>query len=33
VTVVDQGSYSQAKTTAIQTEETVTINGKEILLG
>jgi hypothetical protein len=33
VTIVDDGSYQQAKTTAIQTEETVTINGKEIHLG
>jgi len=33
VSIVDEGSYQQAKTTAIQTEETVTINGKEIHLG
>jgi hypothetical protein len=33
VSIVDEGSYSQAKSTAIQTEETVTINGKEIHLG
>jgi hypothetical protein len=33
VSIADEGSYSQAKTTAIQTEETVTINGKEIHLG
>jgi hypothetical protein len=33
VTLVDGGAYTQAKTAAIQTEETVTINGKEIHLG
>jgi hypothetical protein len=33
VTIVDEGSYSQAKTTAIQSADTVTINGKEIHLG
>jgi hypothetical protein len=33
VTIVDEGSYTQAKTAAIQTAETVTINGKEIHLG
>lgn len=33
VSIVDEGSYSQAKTTAIQSEDTVTINGKEIHLG
>ena len=33
VTIVDEGSFKQAKTAAIQTEETVTINGKEIHLG
>jgi hypothetical protein len=33
VSIADEGSFSQAKTTAIQTEETVTINGKEIHLG
>jgi hypothetical protein len=33
VSITDEGSYAQAKTTAIQTEETVTINGKEIHLG
>lgn len=33
VSIVDEGSYRQAKTAAIQTEETVTINGKEIHLG
>lgn len=32
-TVVAGGSYTQARTAAIQTEETVTINGKEIHLG
>jgi hypothetical protein len=32
-TVVENGSYTQAKTAAIQTEETVTINGKQIHLG
>jgi hypothetical protein len=33
VSVVDEGSYRQAKTASLQTEGTVTINGKEILLG
>jgi Protein of unknown function (DUF3540) len=33
VTIVEEGAYTQAKTAAIQTEETVTINGKEIHLG
>jgi hypothetical protein len=33
VTIVDEGAYTQAKTAAIQTEDTVTINGKEIHLG
>jgi hypothetical protein len=33
ISIVDEGSYKQAKTAAIQTEETVTINGKEIHLG
>jgi hypothetical protein len=33
VSIVDEGSYQQAKTTAIQTEDVVTINGKEIHLG
>ena len=33
VTIVDEGSYTQARTAALQTEETVTINGKEIHLG
>jgi hypothetical protein len=33
VSIVDEGSYSQAKSTAIQTEDVVTINGKEIHLG
>ena len=33
VSISDEGSYSQAKTAAIQTEETVTINGKEVHLG
>jgi Protein of unknown function (DUF3540) len=33
VSIVDEGSYSQAKTTAIQSEDTVTINGREIHLG
>ncbi len=32
-TIVDKGAYTQAKTAAIQTEDTVTINGKEIHLG
>jgi hypothetical protein len=31
--VVEGGSFSQSKTASIQTEETVTINGKEIHLG
>jgi hypothetical protein len=33
VTIVDEGSFKQAKTAAIQTEETITINGREIHLG
>ncbi len=33
VTIVDEGAYTQAKTAAIQTEDTVTINGKEVHLG
>jgi hypothetical protein len=32
-TIVEGGAYTQAKTAAIQTEETVTVNGKEIHLG
>jgi hypothetical protein len=32
-TVVDEGSFAQSKSAAILTEETVTINGKEIHLG
>jgi hypothetical protein len=32
ITQVDEGAYTQAKTAAIQTEDTVTINGKEIHL-
>jgi hypothetical protein len=33
VTIVDEGAYTQAKTAAIQTENVVTINGKEVHLG
>lgn len=33
VSIADEGSYSQARTTAIQTQDVVTINGKEIHLG
>jgi hypothetical protein len=33
VTIVEEGAYTQARTAAIQTEGTVTINGKEIHLG
>ncbi|HEY6462776.1 MAG TPA: DUF3540 domain-containing protein [Polyangiaceae bacterium] len=33
VSIVDEDSYSQARAASIQTEETVTINGKEIHLG
>jgi hypothetical protein len=32
-TLVDEGSFSQARSAVIQTEETVTVNGKEIHLG
>jgi hypothetical protein len=32
-TLVDEGSFSQSKRAVLQTEETVTINGKEIHLG
>ncbi len=32
-TLVDEGSFAQAKRSVLQTEETVTINGKEIHLG
>jgi hypothetical protein len=32
-TLVDEGSFAQAKRAVLQTEETVTINGKEIHLG
>ena len=32
-TLVDEGSFAQAKRAVIQTDETVTINGKEIHLG
>jgi hypothetical protein len=33
VAIVEEGSYRQARTAAIQTEETITVNGKEIHLG
>jgi hypothetical protein len=33
VSISDEGAYTQAKTASIQTEDTVTINGKEIHLG
>ncbi len=32
-TLVDEGSFTQSKRAVLQTEETVTINGKEIHLG
>ena len=31
--LIDEGAFSQAKRAVLQTEETVTINGKEIHLG
>jgi hypothetical protein len=32
-TIVEEGAYTQAKTAAIRTEETMSINGKQVLLG